>query len=215
MDGNLLNILVCPRCRTSLIEKDDGRFVECSSCKLKFPVRDGVPVLILNDALNSAIDVRGSKGSAVFMPIKFKVIDGPDAGFTFQLDHRTCRAIGRAEVDVDKTSVFKVDVALELDESAKRMVHQYVGRQFRKFGGISIDDTKDSDISFRRTSDIILTDPSLSRLHAMFFYDDVGLGVLDLVSKNGTFINGQEVESKLISKGDSIEMGETVIVFND
>jgi pSer/pThr/pTyr-binding forkhead associated (FHA) protein len=47
----------------------------------------------------------------------------------------------------------------------------------------------------------------------MVFYDGRTVGVLDLVSKNGTFVNGQEVESRVLKPGDMIEIGETNIVY--
>jgi pSer/pThr/pTyr-binding forkhead associated (FHA) protein len=37
--------------------------------------------------------------------------------------------------------------------------------------------------------------------------------MLDLVSQNGTFVNGKEIESQLLKEGDVIELGETIIVF--
>jgi pSer/pThr/pTyr-binding forkhead associated (FHA) protein len=46
----------------------------------------------------------------------------------------------------------------------------------------------------------------------MIFYDDAGVGILDLVSKNGTFVNGEEVESRILVGGDTIEIGECRIV---
>jgi hypothetical protein len=142
----------------------------------------------------------------------FRVINGPDQNLTFELDRGTCKAIGRAGTDFNRTEVFKVDIALELDESTRRLVLQYVSKQFAKDSG-GVGASKDKLGSFRRSSDIILTDASLSRVHAMIFYDRVGIGILDLVSKNGTYVNGREIESKLLSPGDTIEMGDTSIIY--
>ncbi|MBI4373307.1 MAG: FHA domain-containing protein, partial [Deltaproteobacteria bacterium] len=50
-----------------------------------------------------------------------------------------------------------------------------------------------------------------SRLHAMVFYGDSGVGILDLVSKNGTFVGGVEIESRLLKKGDIVSIGSTKI----
>ncbi|MBI2501574.1 MAG: FHA domain-containing protein, partial [Deltaproteobacteria bacterium] len=63
--------------------------------------------------------------------------------------------------------------------------------------------------AFERKGDVTLADSSISRLHAMIFYDDLGVGILDLVSKNGTFVNGAEVESRLLQKGDVVLLGST------
>ncbi|QQR79779.1 MAG: FHA domain-containing protein [Deltaproteobacteria bacterium] len=63
---------------------------------------------------------------------------------------------------------------------------------------------------FVRDPDVQVRDISISRLNAMIFYDESGaIGILDLVSKNGTFVNGAEVESKLLKEGDLIALGST------
>jgi hypothetical protein len=138
----------------------------------------------------------------------FRVISGPNKGLSFHLERLTCKAIGRAMTDPQKTAMFGVDVALALDEGTKGLVQHYLTKQFK--------DTKAKGYdtgSFKRTPDVILDDVSISRLHAMVFYGETGVGILDMVSKNGTFVNGEEIESRLLRKGDAIEVGETKIVF--
>ncbi|HPQ80204.1 MAG TPA: FHA domain-containing protein [bacterium] len=132
---------------------------------------------------------------------------------TFQIEQGTCRALGRGAVDPNKTAVFNVDIALALDDSARGLILQYIGRQFRNDGRQQKGPQGERLGQFRRAADIVLTDTSLSRLHAMVFAEESGVGILDLVSKNGTYVNGREVESKILSRGDTIEMGETTIVF--
>ncbi len=52
MDKRLLEILVCPLCGTDVrLEKDR---VVCSSCGRRYPVRDGIPVMIVDEADSSA-----------------------------------------------------------------------------------------------------------------------------------------------------------------
>jgi hypothetical protein len=110
--------------------------------------------------------------------------------------------------------IFNVDIALSIDESTKAIILRYIEKQFRKSIKPSLrKEGKEQFGFFQRVADVVLTDQSLSRLHAMFFADENSIGVLDLVSKNGTFVNGEEVESQLLKKGDIVEMGETKIVF--
>lgn len=45
----LLEILACPKCKGPLLESD-GDLV-CRACALKYPVRDGIPVLLLDEAV--------------------------------------------------------------------------------------------------------------------------------------------------------------------
>lgn len=49
-----LEVLSCPACRNSLILNDKHHYLECSACHHRFPVRNGVPMLMIN-AKDSAI----------------------------------------------------------------------------------------------------------------------------------------------------------------
>ena len=64
-----------------------------------------------------------------------------------------------------------------------------------------------------RNMDIpILGDDTVSRKHAAIIYADF-LGVIDLKSKNGTYLNGAKIESiKPINPGDVITLGQTDLV---
>jgi uncharacterized protein len=48
----LLDALVCPvpECRKPLTLAADGTFLQCTSCRRIYPVRDGIPVLLVDQA---------------------------------------------------------------------------------------------------------------------------------------------------------------------
>jgi pSer/pThr/pTyr-binding forkhead associated (FHA) protein len=85
----------------------------------------------------------------------------------------------------------------------------YIAKQFKQREQVKKGTNGESLGSFHRLKDIHLNDKAISRLHAMLFFGDAGVGILDLVSKNGTFVGGIEVESKLLKKGDIISLGAT------
>lgn len=58
-------------------------------------------------------------------------------------------------------------------------------------------------------SDIILSDPTVSRMHAEIRRRGEGLELIDLDSTNGTFIDGMEVGSVAISPGAIFQVGRT------
>jgi len=214
IDKQLLEILVCPQCKGGLSLADGGRGLVCSRCQLKYPVRDDIPVMLVEEASDLKGGGAKSRGAASQLPkSNFKVVSGPDAGLTFQLEQKTCRAIGRGETDINKTMMFNVDLALSLDEGTKTLILQYIQKQFKSARQMPQAESAEQLGLFRRAPDIVLTDHSLSRLHAMVFAEEGHVGILDLVSKNGTFVNGVEVESRTLQKGDMIELGETKIVF--
>ncbi|MCK5235547.1 MAG: Trm112 family protein [Deltaproteobacteria bacterium] len=49
MDEELLKVLVCPSCKGSLVH-DEGEGIVCESCKLAYPIKDGIPVMLVNEA---------------------------------------------------------------------------------------------------------------------------------------------------------------------
>ena len=50
MDTKLLEILVCPACKGPLVYKKAEQELVCSPCRLAYPVRDGIPVMLEDDA---------------------------------------------------------------------------------------------------------------------------------------------------------------------
>jgi uncharacterized protein YbaR (Trm112 family) len=48
VSDEFLVLLACPQCHGPLERDDDG--LVCPACNLVFPVRDGVPVLLLEEA---------------------------------------------------------------------------------------------------------------------------------------------------------------------
>ena len=50
MDARLLEILVCPVCKGSLdYRKTQGELV-CSACRLAYPIKDDIPVMLEEEA---------------------------------------------------------------------------------------------------------------------------------------------------------------------
>lgn len=49
VDARLLALLRCPVGRVPLVDRDDR--LECPRCGLAFPIRDGIPVLLLEEAI--------------------------------------------------------------------------------------------------------------------------------------------------------------------
>ena len=50
MDARLLDILVCPICKGNLDYRKADRELVCKPCKLAFPVRDDIPVMLEDEA---------------------------------------------------------------------------------------------------------------------------------------------------------------------
>ena len=50
MDPRLLEILVCPACKGKLAFDKTAQELVCEPCQLAYPVRDGIPILLENEA---------------------------------------------------------------------------------------------------------------------------------------------------------------------
>jgi uncharacterized protein len=46
----LLEILVCPACRAKVELKADGSGLKCVACKRVYPIRDDIPVMLIDEA---------------------------------------------------------------------------------------------------------------------------------------------------------------------
>lgn len=48
IDSKLLEILACPVCKTGVEER--GEELVCQNCGRRYPVRDGIPVMLIDEA---------------------------------------------------------------------------------------------------------------------------------------------------------------------
>jgi len=46
----LLEILVCPLCKTPVKPTADQQGLKCSTCRRVYPVRDDIPVMLVDEA---------------------------------------------------------------------------------------------------------------------------------------------------------------------
>jgi LSD1 subclass zinc finger protein len=47
---DLLDILVCPACRNPLALKGGDESLKCNSCRRVYPIRDNIPILLVDEA---------------------------------------------------------------------------------------------------------------------------------------------------------------------
>ena len=50
VDAKLLEILVCPLCKGPLVYRKDVEELVCKADRLGYPVRDGIPVMLEDEA---------------------------------------------------------------------------------------------------------------------------------------------------------------------
>jgi uncharacterized protein YbaR (Trm112 family) len=50
IDAELLEILVCPNDRADVEYLEAEQVIVCSGCGYRYPVRDGIPVMLIDEA---------------------------------------------------------------------------------------------------------------------------------------------------------------------
>jgi len=50
VDSKLLDILVCPLCKGPLLYRKAQDELVCRACRLGYPVKDGIPVMLEDEA---------------------------------------------------------------------------------------------------------------------------------------------------------------------
>jgi LSD1 subclass zinc finger protein len=50
LSKELLEILVCPLCKTPVSLTPDNKGLKCSSCHRVYPIRDDIPVMLVDEA---------------------------------------------------------------------------------------------------------------------------------------------------------------------
>lgn len=54
VDEELLKILACPACKGDVVE--EARGIVCLKCQLIYPVKDGIPIMLISEAKKLAPD---------------------------------------------------------------------------------------------------------------------------------------------------------------
>lgn len=50
ISADLLEILICPACRAKVELKADNSGLKCVGCKRVYPIRDEIPVMLIDEA---------------------------------------------------------------------------------------------------------------------------------------------------------------------
>jgi pSer/pThr/pTyr-binding forkhead associated (FHA) protein len=64
---------------------------------------------------------------------------------------------------------------------------------------------------------VVLSDPTVSNTHAVIMVRDGGYSIVDLGSRNGTFVSGERLgtSARTLRHGDTIQLGQTVLTFRN
>jgi hypothetical protein len=124
--------------------------------------------------------------------IDLLAVEGPDQGMRFTVQDGTYRVVARAP---DEGSSTTSQLTPEGDRALDREQEAYVEAHRTRIK--------------RRGPDIALLDGSVSRTHCLVFVDQGRASLADLMSTNGTKVNGALVRDVDLKPGDVIHVGKT------
>lgn len=127
----------------------------------------------------------------------------------------TARVIDRAARSIGLIPAM-LSEAVEDDESVAQGVPSS-GRLILRLRGQEYGEYRlDSDsisIGRDRRNDLRIMSPVVSRHHALIAIGSAGVKLMDLGSTNGTAVNGEKVNSRVLKNGDSIVLGDCQIEY--
>jgi uncharacterized protein len=50
LSRQLLEILVCPKCKGELEYREAEQSLICHTCRLRYPIRDDIPIMLIEEA---------------------------------------------------------------------------------------------------------------------------------------------------------------------
>jgi len=50
IDDELLEILACPKCKEKVVLNEEGTYLVCETCHLRYPIEDGIPIMLIDRA---------------------------------------------------------------------------------------------------------------------------------------------------------------------
>lgn len=127
----------------------------------------------------------------------------------------------RAKLKIGSKSLFTTESSLELPCQTKRFRHRRVVKRHCRwvftviegndYGRQFIGATPELKVGRQPENHICLSDPKVSRFHALIKVKDYYLVVKDLQSTNGTYVNNVKINKEKLHTGDLIKVGDTVL----
>lgn len=204
-----LEALSCPKCGTKIVLTKE-KILFCQSCLSGYRLNSGIPDLRASEAINFK-KLRASNKNSNNPEGKralFTVLPGKKKQKTFEVKQEHCVVLGRSimmDENLDITYVGQGPSKRQLDHSTRNLIDKMLYQSHESQTDLSRADKFLG--GFHRDEDILLEDKSVSRSHALLFQDHEGVWLLDLVSKNGSYINGVEVEKAKLKNNDVINIG--------
>jgi hypothetical protein len=148
--------------------------------------------------------------------ITLTIESGKQKGEAVSLGEGTCKIIGRALDNPQETLYQEKDLILDFIESEIHKINSFLAsfwsaRDKKQATQPTPKNSKSLQNPFKRTQDLVLQDIQVSRIHAMIFNAGGECGIVDLMSKNGTYLGEKRVDMVPLNDGSTLKIGNTQI----
>jgi len=55
LSKELLEIIVCPKCKGDLVYEEEKERLVCPNCKVYYPIKEDIPILLIEEAISLKI----------------------------------------------------------------------------------------------------------------------------------------------------------------
>ncbi len=121
--------------------------------------------------------------------------DGPQGTRIFRLQDVPIPEAEKSAVQLSKTGAKLI-----------RVTDPHKGQEFALHSGRTT-------IGRNKDNDVVLDEPTVSAVHARIVSENNTWRVINLLSSNGTFVNGRKITQQSLNHGDRIRFGEVAFYF--
>lgn len=213
--------LACPSCQAKRLLLTKEKILICQTCLNGYKINGDVPDFRLENAISFKKKISSYKKG---LKAVVTVLMGSNKNQSVDLKVGHCVVVGRmiqGDPNSDLTFVGKPTPATytNLDPANHQIVERFMSKNTTTESAQSkrevLFEAHQRVLgNFVRNPDFLIQDPSVSRSHAVIYHEEKGVNILDLVSKNGTYVNGYEVEGSKIKNNDVISLGAASLRVN-
>jgi hypothetical protein len=201
----------------------DGRRSLTEICRLAGNTDEQATLLILHNLLRAKF-VERVAGPAAPAP-EVAPASGGDAEGTQKVPEGPSAGAGAASVSVEFNPA---PVAVKPEDDTKEVVRPQAQPYMAKAGKLTMSRLVmvqgGQDTSFplvrdtytlgrHRNNDIVINDPKVSSFHARIDRSADGFVLVDLKSRNGSFVNGKRITHGILATGDEVRLGTARLLY--
>ncbi len=212
-----MQAFACPACQSPKLLLTKEKIIVCEECLNGYRLLGDIPDFRLDRAISFKRKI--NQGTRGLSPV-LTVLMGEMKNQSLDVKLGHCVVLGRRVQDADNDFTFvgkpNLQTYSHLDPHNHKLIEKFLTKKNQNTANQEsiLGSQKRFLGSFAREPDFLIADPSVSRSHAIVYQDNDGVHILDLMSKNGTYVNGYEVEFTKLNNNDVVSLGTASLRVN-